>query len=207
VVIYVEDVDEQRRRAMSEQTSGTADAVGDSVVGAVSDGVYTLIIADFADTDSALQAYEDLKAVEDGRTVEVEGAIVVKRDVDGAVTVQQVTDHSTRRGLTWGAVGGVVLGVVFPPSILGSAVVLGAAGAGIGKGRERHHRKDLEEQLKDAIAPGHSGLVALVSDPGAVEIAKALARAERIVRNAVDDVLTKEIKAAAKEAEDEVKNA
>jgi hypothetical protein len=55
--------------------------------------------------------------------------------------------------------------------------------------------------LQDAIPPGHSGILALVSDPGAVEIQKALALADRIVQSSVDDVTAKDLKAAAKEAE------
>jgi hypothetical protein len=42
--------------------------------------------------------------------------------------------------------------VIFRPSIIGSAAVLGAAGAAGGKLRERHHRKELAEQLETAIA-------------------------------------------------------
>lgn len=174
----------------------------DEVVAAVvSDGAYTLFAADFSDTASAMEAYEALKQIEDGRTVEIEGVIVVKRDDDGTLSVQKTTDHSTKSGLKWGVLGGVVLGVFFPPSILGSAVVLGAGGAGVGKARERHHRKELADELQDAIPPGHSGILALVSNPDAVEIQKALDKADKIVRSAVDDVTAKDLKAAAKEAE------
>src|SRR6476620_4593056 len=144
---------------------------------AVSDGAYTLFVADFSDTDTAWQAYEALKSVEDGRSVEVEGVLVVKRDADGKLDIQKATDHSTKHGLKWGLVGGAVLGVIFPPSIIGSAAALGVAGAGIGKARELHHRSELSDELEAAIAPGHSGIVALVSDPGAVEIRKALSAA------------------------------
>jgi uncharacterized membrane protein len=98
-------------------------------------------------------------------------------------------------------VGGVVLGVIFPPSIIGSAAVLGAAGAATGKLRERHHREQLAKELENAIAPGHSGLLALVSDPGEVEIRKALERADAIVESTVDKVVAADIKAAAKQAD------
>ena len=59
---------------------------------------------------------------------------------------------------------------------------------------------------RDSIAPGHSGILALVSDPGAVEIRKALAAADAIVAAAIDDVAARDIKAAAKEAEAEDKS-
>ena len=178
-----------------------SDENNDAVVAAATDGMYTLIVADFADPDSALAAYEAMKEVEDGKTVEIEGVLVVKREGDGPLEVQQVTDHSTRSGLRWGVVGGVVLGVFFPPSIIASTVLLGATGAGTGKLRELHHRDELEEELQGAVDPGHSGIIALVSDPGAVEIAKALDRADRIVNHAVDKAASDDMKAAAKEAE------
>jgi len=185
---------------MSENTSSAGTAVPQGTAAAVTDGAYTLIVADFDDTDTAWDAYQELKSIEDGATVAIEGVIVIKREADGELKVQKATDHSTRSGLTWGAVGGVVLGVLFPPSIIGSAAVLGAAGAGIGKLRQVHHRKELAEQLQTAIAEGHSGLVALVSDPGEVKIRKALEKANHIVESAVDDATASDIKAAAKDA-------
>ena len=191
---------------MSENTPETPDAAADEVeinAAAVSDGAFTLFVADFDDTEVALEAYELLKEVEDGATVEIEGVLVVKRDEDGTLTVQKVTDHSTRRGLGWGVVGGVVLGVLFPPSIIGSAVVLGAGGAAIGKAREVHHKKELAEELQDAIAPGHSGIIALVSDPGEIRIRKALEKADRVVEKAVDKTVADDLKAAAKASESE----
>lgn len=174
---------------------------GVEVVAAVSDGAYTLLVADFASIDAAWEAYELLKSIEDGRTVEIEGVVVVKRDEDGTLEVQKATDHSTKSGLKWGVVGGIALGVIFPPSILGSAAVLGGAGAAIGKVRELRNKNELAKELQDAILPGHSGLLALVSDPGEVQIRKALDKADRIVEGAIEDVAAKDIKAAAKDAE------
>ncbi|MBO3085867.1 DUF1269 domain-containing protein [Cellulomonas fengjieae] len=167
---------------------------------AVSDGAYTLFVADFADTDTAWAAYEELKSVEDRKTFDIDGVIVVKREADGKLQIQKATDHSTLRGLGWGVVGGIVLGAIFPPTIIGSAAVLGVIGAATGKAVELKHHKDLREDLQDAIPEGHSGLIALVSDPAAVHIRKALDKADAIVEKAVDKAAVDEIKAAAKQA-------
>lgn len=176
----------------------TSDGETEIEVAGITDGAYTLFVADFNDTESAWEAYEALEETEDKATVKIEGVIVVKRDQDGTVKVQKATDHSTRKGLAWGAVGGAVLGVIFPPSIIGSVLVLGAAGAATGKAAQMHHRNQLAEGLEDVIEPGHSGLLAVVSDPGEVRIRKALAKANAIVESAVDDVVAKDLKAAAK---------
>lgn len=187
---------------MTDATSAPAEGAAaddepiDVTAAGISDGAYTLLAADFADTDTALTAYEALKDVEDGATVKIDGVVVVRRDTDGKLEVQKATDHSTREGLTWGAVGGAVLGVLFPPSIIGSALVVGAGGGIIGKLRERHHKKELAKELEDAIEPGHSGIIALVSNPGEVKIRKALEKADHIVEKAVDDAAAADLKAA-----------
>jgi uncharacterized membrane protein len=188
-----------------DPTPATPDATDPEaveVVGdVVTDGAYALFVADFSDTDTAWEAYEALKSIEDGKRLAIEGVIVVKKDAEGKLEVQKATDHSTTSGLKWGIVGGVVLGVIFPPSIIGSAAALGVAGAAIGKARELHHRSELAQELEDVIEPGHSGILALVSDPGAVEIRKALDKADAIVEKAVDKVTADDIKAAAQEAQ------
>ena len=189
---------------MSEDSQN--DAVNADAL-AVSDGAYTLFVADFDDTAAAWDAYEFLKSLEDGRHLEIESVIVVKRDADGKLEVQKSTDHSTVRGLGWGIAGGILLGVIFPPSIIGSAIVVGAAGAATGKLREKHHKTELADELQNAIEPGHSGLVALVSDPAVVEIRKALDKANRVVESAVDKAVAADVKAAAKESEEEAKEA
>ena len=100
-----------------------------------------------------------------------------------------------------GLVGGAALGLVFPPSIIGSAVAVGAGGAALGKAKQLHNKIGLEKDLADAVAPGHSGIVALISDPGEVEIRRALAKANGIVERAVDDVTAKDIRAIADEVD------
>lgn len=189
----------------TEETAAGAEVYG----AAVTDGAYTLFVADFPDTDTAWEAYEALKAMEDGATVKIEGVVVVKRDADGEVKVQKATDHAARRGLVWGLVGGAVLGIIFPPSIIGSAAALGAAGAVTGEVVKAHRRHELAEQLEidQAIEPGHSAIIALASDPGEVQIRKALAAANAIVATTVDSVTARDLKAAAKAAEAEAEQA
>ncbi len=167
---------------------------------AVTEGAYTLFVADFDNIDSAWSAYEALQAIDDRAAMAIDGVVVVTGEADGTLRIQKSTDHSTKRGVTWGAIGGVVLGAVFPPSILGSAAALGAAGAATGKARQLYNRSQLAAQLENSIIPGHSALVALVSDPGAEELRKALATANFIVESAVDRDAARAIRAAAGES-------
>jgi uncharacterized membrane protein len=181
-----------------EQTPDTTD---DEYRAAEGEAAYTLLVADFADADAAWEAYEALRSLEDPHAVKIEGVVVVHREDDGKLKIQKATDHSTRSGLTWGLVGGAALGLVFPPSILASAAVMGAAGAAVGRARTAHHRREISDDLQNSIAPGHSGIVALVSDPQVVEVRQAFNRAGALVQSAVDKATADDLKAIAQDAE------
>jgi uncharacterized membrane protein len=183
----------------NENLDDSATPIEVVVARAVNDGAKTLIVADFNDTKTAHEAYEALRSMEDGRHASIEGVVVVKRGADGALEVQKVNDPSARRGLVWGLVGGVAIGILFPPSLLGSVAVLGGAGVGLSKARQRHHSSQLAERLEYAVAPSHSGIVAIVANPAAVEIRAALQGANAIVESSLDDVLAKDIRALADE--------
>lgn len=167
-------------------------------------GATTLLVADFDDTEAAWVAYEALTSARDGRNDAVDGVVVVERGADGRLEVQQATDRSTPKGLTWGLVGGAALGILFPPSVLGSAAVLGGAGAAIGRARQRHHRSQLAERLEYAVAPGHSGIVAVLPVAAAPEVRAALAGANAVIESPLDDALASDIRALAQEGDSQV---
>lgn len=196
---------------MTDETTTTSDELDPAEVSVaaavISDGAYALFVADFNDTESALTAYEGLKAAEDGVTVKVEGAVVVKRDADGKIHILEATDHNTKKGFRWGVIGGAAIGLIFPPTILAGAAVAGAIGAASGKVRQLHERGKLADELETAIQPGHSGIIVMVSNPSAVKIRAALNTANVIVQSTVDNVVADEIKAAAKAAKKEDKAA
>lgn len=185
---------------MTDSTSEPVEsAAQDGDVELVGDGVSTLVVASFATLDEAKEAYEQLKEAEDGRTLRVDGVVLLTHDKDGKLDVVKVTDHSTRTGLAWGALGGLLVGVFFPPSILAGAVVGGAAGAVVGKARQVHHKHEIADRLVEAIGPDQSGLIAMVTDPRAEKLQEALDKADKIVSEAVDQAAADELRAAAKE--------
>jgi uncharacterized membrane protein len=157
----------------------------------------TVVVADFALAGTAWDATAALKSIEDGQRGLIDGVVVVSRAADGALAIQDDGDQSAENGLAWGAVGGIVLGLVFPPSILGSAIVLGAAGAATGKLRQLRHRSELEGKLEDSIAPGHFGVVVLVSGPSALTVRSALSGADSVSESAVSASVARAIKALA----------
>jgi uncharacterized membrane protein len=174
---------------MTDQNTPDEAARSETVVGLITDGAYSLIVARFPTTGEAEDAYRALTELERRTSLRIDGVVVASRDADGKVHLGKVTEHSTRTGLRWGVVGGVALGLIFPPSILAGALAGGTLGAAIGKVGNLSTRSDLSKELEGVLTPGTSGVVALVEDTAVVEIQKALAEADEIVTKAVDKQL------------------
>ena len=179
-----------------------ADDQGVLAEGAVAvQGDQALIVARFADTDAAILMYDQLIDMEVSEELEIDGVLVVKADDGGKIHVQRMTDHSTRTGLKWGIVGGVVAAVFLPATIVAGAVTLGFAGAAAGKARNLYHRVEVEKDLAGVITPGTSGILCLVSAAAADEVAQKMPAAQEVKTVPVDAETADAIKEAAAAAD------
>lgn len=98
------------------------------------------------DAEADLEAVRELHA--DG-LVGTYDAAVVRRDENGGVHVRR-HEKPTQHGAWTGLAAGAVLGVLWPPSLIGTALAGGAFGALIGhvwRGLPRHELKELGETL------------------------------------------------------------
>ena len=166
-----------------------------------SDGDHALIVARFADTKSAIAIYENLLLAEIDGSLHIDGVLVAKADPDGRIRIQEMTEHSTRKGLKWGIVGGVVAGIFLPATIVAGAVALGVAGAAAGKARNLYHRVEVEKELTDVITPGTSGILCLVSVAAASDVRLKMSDAQEVKTVPVDAETAGAIKAAAAAAD------
>ena len=135
----------------------------------------------------------ELADIERRTSLRIDGVVLASSDASGKITLHELTDHSTKTGLKWGIVGGVVLGVLFPPSILAGAVGVGVIGSVMGKVRNVTHRSAVSDELTGIIQPNTTGLIVFAEDTAVVEIEKALSQADKIVSRAVDKQVAAEI--------------
>lgn len=166
----------------------------------VTDGEYALIAAAFADKVAAADAITTIRNTEAAGEIEVEGVLAVRTDETGKILVDEMTDHSTKSGLKWGAVGGIVLGVIFPPSIIASAAVGGVAGGLIGHFWRGMSRKDVHE-LGVLLDAGQALLIVVGRDKVAEAFQKAQLKAVKQVEKQIDlevEDLKKELEQEAK---------
>jgi uncharacterized membrane protein len=177
------------------------DDAGNAAVGAVvTDYDYAAIVAAFSDDQAALAAYQSLSDAESAGTVQVDGVLVFNTDDEMNIKIQKMTDHSTRTGVAWGAVGGVVMGIIFPPSIIASAVGWGIVGGAIGKLRQEYHKSEVGDALAGTLGPNESGILALVAAGDVATVTAAMPAATKVRSAGVDDKTANDIKAAAKQA-------
>jgi len=205
--------DDQTPQEVDAVVAAEADDTGATVVGAIGDETGTqaagaivtdynqaVIVAAFADESAAYSAYESLQDAEAAGGLGIEGVLVIKTDDEGKVKIQKMTDHSTKTGVKWGAVGGLVVGLLFPPALLASTVGWGVVGGVLGKVRNEAHKSEVGAALTGQLGPNESGILALVTagDVAAVTAAMPAATSTRSV--GVDDTTAKGISDAAKQA-------
>jgi uncharacterized membrane protein len=143
--------------------------------------VYGAVYSDRADADAD---YETLLELHSADLVGSYDVALMYKDEAGKV---HVTKHEkpTQHGAWTGAAVGALVGIIFPPSILGAAVVGAAAGGGIGHalgGMSRGDAKDLGEQL-DA---GQAALVVIGRSRVREQLDKALTRAQKSEEREID---------------------
>lgn len=170
----------------------------DAVAVIETDYCNTLIAAEFADVEAAKAAYGRLRDAEMSGQLRIDAVLVVHADDQGKIHVDQMTDHSSKKGVKWGVAGGLVLGVIFPPSLLAGAVAGGAVGGVAGKLRNVHHRSQVADALEGAIGPNMSGILTLVHSTQLPQVQAQLPDATKVTTTEVDEAAAKDITEEAK---------
>jgi uncharacterized membrane protein len=160
------------------------------------DAPVDLYIAAYADPDAARGDWDTIKQLAKDDTIKVDGLVLVSRRADGKIHVDD-DFHETRKGAEWGAVGGAVIGLIFPPALLASAAV--GAGIGLGAGALVSHSKkeEIKEDVDDTLPLNSSGIVAIFEEQWEADIDKALSSASNVKKEKVDSDSADQVKAAA----------
>ena len=135
------------------------------------DETIDVLIGGYLSKDAAMEDYESVL----GCGSYLHGAVVVTKDLEGNLAVQQ-TDHMVREGAAGLGAVGFAVGLFAPPLL--AATAIGAA-LGAGAGKVLHHRaaKKLEEQAGATIPLGGAGLVVAYPHSAASKVEPAVTRA------------------------------
>jgi uncharacterized membrane protein len=167
----------------------------------MSDRPLFLYAASYASLDDAEADYDTLLDLHDSDLVGTYDVAIINKDDEGKV---HITKHEkpTQHGAWTGAGVGAVIGILFPPAILGAAAVGAASGGLIGhlaRGMSRSDMKDLGDLLDD----GQAALIVVGESKIGEQLDKDLQRAQKSVDKQIDadsKAFEKELEQAEKQA-------
>jgi len=150
----------------------------------MSDKPVFVYAATYASLDDAEADYDTLLDLHDADLVGTYDVAIINKDDEGKV---HVTKHEkpTQHGAWTGAAVGAVVGILFPPSLIGAAVVGAGAGGLIGhlaRGMSRSDMKDLGDTLDD----GQAAVIVIGESKVGEKLDKDLQRAQKSVEKQID---------------------
>jgi uncharacterized membrane protein len=159
--------------------------------------LYAAVYNEIADAEADYEAVFDLHAAGAIGTFD---SAVIRKEADGKVRVTK-TEKPTQHGAWTGAAVGALVGVIFPPAVIGSAIVGAGAGGLAGHFTRGISRGDLKD-LGEALDEGSAAVIVLGESKIEEQLQQATKRANKLIEKQVDaeaDDFKREIEAAEKE--------
>ncbi len=160
-----------------------------------------IYIGTYPSEATARDDYDLVKDLHAAGAVGTYDAAVVTKDEAGKVHVNK-DEMATRHGAWGGAAVGAVVGILFPPSIIGAAVV-GAAVGGVGGHLWRGMSRADVKEFGDIIDEGEAALVIVGESKLQQAVDKAGLKAEKHVAKELN-VKAKDVDKAVQEAATQV---
>jgi uncharacterized membrane protein len=139
-------------------------------------GVF-IFVGTYPNVPAAQSDYQVVKDLHSQKMVGDYDAAVVTKDSNGSVHVNK-DETATRHGGWGGAAVGAAVGILFPPAILGSALVGAGIGAVSGHLWKGMSRSDVKE-LGDLIDTGQAALLVVGESKVEQQIEKSVMHAEK----------------------------
>jgi uncharacterized membrane protein len=160
-----------------------------------------IYIGTYPDEVAARDDYHVVKELHSVGAVGSYDAAVVTKDDRGKVHVNK-DETATRHGAWGGAAAGAVIGILFPPSVIGTALVGAAVGGISGHLWRGMSRSDVKE-FGDLIDTGQAALVIVGESKMQQALDKAALKAEKHIARELN-VSPKDIDDAVREAAGDV---
>jgi uncharacterized membrane protein len=150
----------------------------------MSDRPVFIYAATYASRADALADYDALLDLHAAKLVGTYDVAVIAKDAEGKVHVEK-HEKPTQHGAWGGMAVGALVGVLFPPSVIGAAVVGGLVGGVGGHLRKGISRGDAKE-LGEILQAGQAALIVIGQSRVEEELDKALTRAEKSLEKEID---------------------
>ncbi len=167
----------------------------------MSDRPVFIYAATYNDRADVFADYESLLDLHAAQLVGTYDVAIITKDADGKVHVEK-HEKPTQHGAWGGIAVGAVVGILFPPSVIGAAAVgglVGGVGGHLRKGISRGDAKELGELLEG----GQAALIVIGESRLQEQLDKVLTRAEKSLEKEIDadsKEFKRELDSAEKEA-------
>ena len=151
----------------------------------MSSSTMELFVAMYGTEEGAGAALKDFQAAERAGSIDLIDAAVIVHTGEGKVKSEETADPSGKKWAKRGAIAGGVAGLIFPPTIIASAIVGAGAGGIWGKIRDKGFKDDDLKEVGESLPPGSSAIIAIAEDRMVEQLERALAGYERVARHAV----------------------
>jgi uncharacterized membrane protein len=161
-----------------------------------------LVAAVYADEESAQTILDQLQRMHKASTITLADATVVTKTAENKLEVRETREFTVGKGLRRGAIVGGIFGVIFPPSLIATAVAGGALSGAWGKLRDTGIKTDAMRAIGTTLEPGNAAVVALCEPEWVYPIARAMeAYPGKFIRDAFSPDETAQIEEAAESDE------
>jgi uncharacterized membrane protein len=144
-----------------------------------------MFVAAFDNEDEAGEVLKEFKVMDREGAIELIDAAAIVHGADGKVRFEETADPSGKKWAKRGAIAGGLVGLIFPPSILGAAAV-GAAGGGIwGKVRDKGVSDEQLREIGESIPKGDSAIIAVAEDRVVDRLESGIEGYRKIARHAL----------------------
>jgi len=135
-----------------------------------------VLVAGYPSVEAANADFDALVAAVKAKAVRIEAAILVSKDTEGNVVVEQTGDNLGRKGLGYGGGVGFLVGLAAPP-LLAATVVGAAAGGLMGRFASKRLETGIHDTIGEALPPGRAGIIATYDDDQNLAVQQVLAGA------------------------------
>jgi len=137
-------------------------------------------IAVYPDLPTALADWAGIEAAAEADAIDLADAALVEKGTDGAF---QTAHRQSHHGWGKGAVAGAVVGLLFPPALVGGAVA-GGIGGGVVARLNRSLDRGAIKDLGEAMDSGEIAIVVLTAEVSTATLVPLLGGADRFVTRA-----------------------
>jgi len=165
-------------------------------MGSDGDTPVELYIATYANRAAAQADWDALRRLASDDVVALDGLVLVSRNMEGKIDVDEDDFHKAVQGAGWGAVGGALVGLLFPPTLLVGALVGVGAALGVGGLVSLGKKAEIKADVENVLPVDSAGIVAMFDAQWAGPIDDALSNATNLSKQQVDPGSAQQVKEA-----------